>query len=127
MGCAIRVLVVDEDEDVLELTEAFLERESDAITALPEASARRAVERVDAENIDCVVSDYRMPEMDGLELYDAITANNDDLPFFLLSASAGTEIGAKADDRGVTGFIQKGAGTDHYTDLARRIEEAVGK
>jgi DNA-binding NtrC family response regulator len=125
MGGAIRVLVVDEDEDVLELTETFLERESDTITALPERSARAAATRVETDDIDCVVSDYRMPEMDGLELYDAVADYDDDLPFFLLTASAGNETATKADQVGVTGFIQKGAGTDHYADLARRIEAAV--
>lgn len=46
MGGDIRVLVVDEDEDVLELTETFLEREASTITVLPEESATAAVERV---------------------------------------------------------------------------------
>jgi DNA-binding NtrC family response regulator len=122
----IRVLVVDEDEDVLELTETFLERESEAITALPETSAKTALERVQTEDIDCVVSDYRMPGMDGLELFAAVDEYDGDLPFFLLTASAGTDTAGKAESAGVTGFIQKGAGTDHYTDLARRIESAVG-
>jgi DNA-binding NtrC family response regulator len=125
MGEPIRVLVVDEDEDVLELTETFLERESDAITALPEKSARAALERVQTEDVDCVVSDYRMPEMDGLELFEAVAEYDSDLPFFLLTASAGTDTASKAEDLGVTGFIQKGAGTEHYTDLARHVERAV--
>ncbi len=125
MGGAIQVLVVDDDDDVLELTETFLERESDAITTLPEPSAKAAIDRVGEEDIDCVVSDHRMPEMSGLELYDSIQENHSDLPFFLLTASAGPETKEEANDIGINDFIQKGAGTDHYTDLARQIETVI--
>lgn len=125
MGETIRVLVVDEDEDVLELTETFLERESDALTVLPEPSAKAALERVGDERIDCLVSDFRMPEMNGLELFDAVRTQNGELPFFLLTAATDDETLDSAREAGVTGLIQKGAGTDHYTDLANRIVAAV--
>ncbi|WP_340101793.1 response regulator [Salinibaculum salinum] len=125
MGADIRVLVVDEDEDVLELTETFLEREADALSVLTEPRASAAVDRVTDGDIDCVVSDYRMPEMDGLELFEAVRERDGDLPFFLLTAAADEKTLDRAESAGVTGFIQKGAGTDHYTDLADRIVDAV--
>ncbi len=126
MGGSIRVLVVDEDKDVLELTEMFLERESDALTVLPEPSAKTALDRVANEQIDCLVSDFRMPEMNGLELFDAVREQGGDPPFFLLTAATDDETLEKAREAGVTGLVQKGAGTDHYTDLAERIVAAVG-
>lgn len=125
MGGTIRVLVVDEDEDVLELTETFLERESEALTVLPEPSAKTALDRVGEEDVDCVVSDFRMPEMDGLELFGAVRERDVDVPFFLLTAATDDETLDSAREAGVTGLIQKGAGTDHYTDLANRIVDAV--
>lgn len=125
MGEDIRVLVVDEDQDVLELTETFLERESDALSVLTEPSANAAVDRATGDDIDCVVSDYRMPEMDGLELFEAVRSRDGDVPFFLVTAAADEETFERAEDAGVTGFIQKGVGTDHYTDLANRIVDAV--
>jgi CheY-like chemotaxis protein len=125
MGEDIRVLVVDEDEDVLELTETFLEREADALSVLTEPRANAAVDRATDDDIDCVVSDYRMPEMDGLELFETVRNRDGDLPFFLVTAAADEKTLNRAEDAGVTGFIQKGAGTDHYTDLANRIIDAV--
>ena len=124
MGGDIRVLIVDEDEDVLELTETFLERE-ERLTALPELSAKAALDRVETEDVDCVVSDYRMPEMDGLELFDAVREYDGELPFFLLTAATDNETHAAATESGVTGLIEKGVGTDHYTDLAEQIVAAV--
>ncbi len=125
MGGDIRVLVVDEDEDVLELTETFLEREADTLSVLTEPSASAAVDRATDEDFDCVVSDYRMPEMDGLELFEAVRERDGDLPFFLMTAAADEETARRAENAGVTGFVQKGAGTDHYSDLANRIINAV--
>ncbi|MEF8785221.1 MAG: response regulator [Haloarculaceae archaeon] len=125
MGEEIRVLVVDEDEDVLELTETFLEREADALSVLTEPSASAAVDRATDGDVDCVVSDYRMPEMNGLELFEAVRERDGDLPFFLVTAAADEKTLNRAESAGVTGFIQKGAGTDHYTALANRIVDAV--
>lgn len=120
-----RVLVVDEDRDVLELTETFLEREAPELAILTELSAKAAVERVTKEQIDCVVSDYRMPEMDGLELFDRVREREPDLPYFLVSAAADDETLARAENADITGFVQKAAGTDHYADLAGLIRDAI--
>jgi len=123
----IDVLVVDEDPDVLELTEAFLERESDRIAVTTEQSARAALDLVAEDSFDCVVSDFRMPEMDGLELFDRVSEANPGLPFLLFSAVTDDETAARAREVGVTAFVEKGAGTDHYTDLAERIETAADR
>lgn len=126
MGGGIAVLVVDEDRDVLELTETFLESESDRIRVTTEANAPAAVEPVTAGEFDCVVSDMRMPEMNGLELFEAVRDERPELPFFIFSAADIDGVDERAAAVGVTGFIQKGAGTDHYGELAALIEDAVG-
>lgn len=125
MGGEVRVLVVDEDRDVLDLTETFLERESDAITVRTETSPEAAADRATEPEIDCVVSDLRMPGMDGLELFEEVRADDDEVPFFLLTAATDEETVTRAEQAGVTGLVIKGAGSDHYADLAERILEAV--
>jgi DNA-binding NtrC family response regulator len=124
MGEMIDVLVVDEDEEVLDLTSTFLERKSDRIAVETEHHPPTAADRAVEEGFDCVVSDFRMPEMNGMELFETIHERTE-LPFFLFTAAAGTETGADALDAGVAGFIQKGAGTDHYDELVEGIETAV--
>ena len=125
MAETIDVLVVDEDPDVLELTGTFLERESDSISVQTEQSANAAVELIEEREFDCVVSDFRMPEMSGLELFETVDEDQPELPFFLFSAAADSKEGKKAREAGVDGFVQKGAGTDHYSDLAELIEDAA--
>lgn len=120
MGTEIAVLVVDEDADILELTETFLERESDRIAVRTEQHAPSAVDR--ASEVDCIVSDLRMPEMDGIELCSAVRDADPEMPFFLFTAA---ELQDVPDGCNPTGVVQKGTGTDHYTELVERIVDAV--
>lgn len=126
MGDQVRVLVIDEERDVLELTETFLRRETDRIAVETETSATAALDRVGTEDFDCIVSDYRMPEMDGLELLEAVREVDSEIPFFLFTAAADEATRDAALSAGVTGFVQKGAGTGHYGELAELIVDATG-
>lgn len=65
-----------------------------------------------------------MPEMNGLEQFEAVREHSD-IPFFLLTAAADDDTIAKVERADVTGLVRKGAGIDHYTDLAESIVEAV--
>lgn len=125
MAGEIHVLVVDENEDVLELTEAFLERESDTITVTTEQRVSEGINSVEVDDPDCIVSDFRMPEMDGLEFFEQVRDRKPDLPFFLVSATGDREMVRRAEEAGVTGFVRKDAGTEHYSELAERIEETA--
>jgi DNA-binding NtrC family response regulator len=125
MATDIDVLVVDEDEDMLDLTETFLERESDQITVTTEKHPPTAAERASSGEFDCVVSDLRMPEMDGIELSQHLSEQRPDLPVFLFTAADTNDIATKPGSDDLTGIVQKGTGTDHYTDLAAQIETAV--
>ncbi|MEF8978563.1 MAG: response regulator [Haloarculaceae archaeon] len=125
MGDIIRVLVVDEDEDVLDLTETFLEREHDALVVETESDPEEAAVRVENDDIDCVVSDYRMPGMDGMDLFEAVRDQDPSLPFVLFSAAVDESTATEAEDAGVTAFVEKGIGTDHYSEIAATIENQV--
>lgn len=125
MPSGIEVLVVDEDEDMVDLTETFLERESDAIDVTTAKRPPEAAERAERGEFDCIVSDLRMPEMDGIELCQRLREQRPDLPFFLFTAADFSAIEGKEGTDELTGVVQKGTGTDHYTDLANKIETAV--
>ncbi len=125
MTDTIRVLVVDEDEDVLELTQTFLERTSDRLSVETATSGREALDHLETHEVDSVVSDYRMPGMDGMELFDAVRERGLSLPFLLFSAAVEEETVTTAEEAGVTAFVQKGTGTEHYDEMAALIEDAV--
>lgn len=121
----IHVLLVDEDVEVLELTETFLEREDEGLDVSTETSAPDALERLRDESFDCVVSDYSMPNMSGVEFLRSVRERAPDLPFFFFTGRDESDIEAESDDVEITGYVQKGTGTDRYGELATEIRSAV--
>lgn len=125
MSESIRVLLVDEDESVLELTETFLQREDGAIDVTAVSSVSEALSIVEGAEFDAVVSDYKMPEMDGVSLASAVRDRQPGVPFFLFTGRSGPELETEIDDADLSGYVQKGAGTEQYAEMAERIREAL--
>ena len=122
----IRVLHVDDEPAVTDITKSFLERDGDDFVVETETDPREAIDRIqsDGPRIDCVVSDYRMPRMNGLELLEAIRGYGIELPFILFTGRGNEEIAAEAIASGVTDYLQKG-GSEVYPILSNRIENVV--
>ena len=123
----IRVLHVDDEPELADVTAMHLERIDENITVVAESSARDGLERLRATPIDCVVSDHDMAELNGLEFLKAVREEYPELPFILFTGKGNEEIASDAISAGVTEYLQKDVGIDQYTVLANRIERAVGE
>lgn len=120
----ISVLLVDDDPDLGAVTALHLERQSDTFETRVTHSAADALDALD-DGVDCIVSDYEMPEHDGLDLLRDVREYDETLPFVLFTGRGSEEIASEAISAGVTDYLQKGSGTDQYAVLANRIENAV--
>jgi PAS domain S-box-containing protein len=121
----IRVLHVDDDPDMTELTSLYLERINDQFTVHTETTVVEALETLQNTEIDCVISDYQMPNTDGLEFLEIVRERHPDLPFILFTGKGSEEIASDAIAAGVTDYMQKGGGGDQYEVLSNRVENAV--
>lgn len=120
------VLLVDDNEqwgrfmaDKLEQEEASLE----VTVALSANEAMFTLRGTDA--IDCVVTDYRMPEIDGLQLLEQVRAEWPELPFVLITGEGSEDIASKAIDAGVTDYLIKDPNADQTVQFVNKITAAV--
>ncbi|QLD84371.1 PAS domain S-box protein [Natronomonas halophila] len=122
----IRVLCVDADAGFADMTAASLERD-DHFTVLTETDVDGGLARLDEEPIDCIVSDYEMPTMDGLGFLRAVRETRPELPFILFTARGSEDVAEKAIRAGVSSYIQKEGEKSNFTVLANRIENTVSQ
>ncbi|RKD93493.1 bacterio-opsin activator domain-containing protein [Halopiger aswanensis] len=127
MTNSITVLVVDNEPGFATLAKEMLEHERESIDAVPATSADEALELLDQRAIDCIVSDYEMPAMSGLELLERVREDDPDLPFILFTGRGSEEVASEAIAAGVTQYLQKGTGDEQYTLLANQITNAVSQ
>ena len=121
-----RVLHIDDEPDFAELAAEFMRRQDEALDIETETDPAAALTRLrNGDRFDCVVSDYDMPELSGLDLLRTIREVKPDLPFILFTGKGSEEVAADAISAGVTDYLQKEGGTDQYAILVNRIRNAV--
>jgi DNA-binding NtrC family response regulator len=99
------ILVVDDDIAIGKVLVALLEQRG--LEAEHVASAEEAVRVLDARPYDVVLSDVRMPGMDGLGLLDHVRSRFPGLPMILLTAHGSVALAVDAMKRGAADFVQK--------------------
>jgi len=87
----IRVLCIDDEAAFLNLIRIFLE-DTGGFTVDTAGSAREAMKKLAAQNYDALVSDYSMPETDGLELLREVREKDDGVPFIIFSGRSREEV-----------------------------------
>lgn len=123
----VRVLHVDDSSEFVDIASTVLEREGENISVETVTSTRAALDRLTETQFDCLVSDYEMGDMDGIEFLESVRAEYPDLPFILFTGKGSEEIAADAISAGATDYIQKEGGTSQYTVLANRIDNLVAQ
>lgn len=122
---ATTVLHVDDEPAFAEMTAAHVERLTDGIGLIVESDASDALDRLSEQEIDCIVSDYQMPGMNGLTFLEQVRDTDPDLPFVLYTAHGSEAVASDALSLGATDYLQKGRGADQYELLVNRITNAV--
>jgi len=102
-----RILVVDDDENILSLERTILEQKGFAVTTA--AGGAEALKLLDAETFDLVLLDVMMPEVDGFTVCRRIKEDprTKELPVIFLTAKGGGEALAEGFESGAVMYINK--------------------
>jgi len=123
----VSILYVDDEPGLLDIGKIFLERMGDLrVDTAP--SARDAIEILNGRHYDCIVSDYQMPEMDGLAFLTYVRHTWGSTPFILFTGKGREDVVIEALNNGADFYLQKGGDPKpQFVELAHKIRLAVEK
>jgi PAS domain S-box-containing protein len=118
-----RVLVVDDDRALLAaLPETITLRMPDVVVETCDSGAT-ALELIDSTDYDAVISDIKMPGMDGIALLEEIGRRRPRTPTLLITGHGDRELAVQALRGGAYDFIQKPIDRDYFVaSLTRAVE-----
>ena len=108
IASTLKVLIVDDQNSVRQMTRITLEELG--IRTIHEAeNGKDAFQTATLQPIDLIISDFNMPEMDGLGLLRAVRGHQAlrKLPFILLTGRGDRELVVKAAQAGVNNYLVK--------------------
>ncbi|MHB8164611.1 MAG: hybrid sensor histidine kinase/response regulator [Methanoregula sp.] len=119
------VLYVDDEPALLELGKTFLEL-SGSITVETALSAKEGIEALKKNAFGCIISDYQMPEMDGLAFLKHLRKENNLIPFILFTGRGREEVIIDAVNNGVDYYLQKGGDPkSQFVELQHKVKLAI--
>jgi DNA-binding NtrC family response regulator len=80
------ILLVDDEEDILTSMRDYLEATIPGLAVRTANSGKAGLKILDSEKVDLIITDYKMPEMDGLEFLRKAAGFHPDVPRIILTA-----------------------------------------
>ncbi|PWR74785.1 PAS domain S-box protein [Methanospirillum stamsii] len=121
----ISLLYVDDEEDLLSLGKAFLERTGEFRVDILN-SALQAINSSKIPTYDAIISDFQMPEMDGIQFLKAVREKFGDVPFILFTGRGREEVVIEAINNGADFYLQKGGDPKSlFAELSHKVIQAV--
>jgi two-component system response regulator FixJ len=113
-----RIFVIEDDADVRGSTRLFLEALGYAVTEFESAEALLASN--EAGLVDCLVMDYQLPGLSGLDLLEALRANGCKAPAIFVSGN-GFRLQARSAELGVVAVLRKPLAADALSQWLEEI------
>ncbi|HMA98105.1 MAG TPA: response regulator transcription factor [Wenzhouxiangella sp.] len=117
----LRIALADDQALVRKGLKALL-RDLEGIEVTTEASdGEQLLEQIDSDHPDLVLSDIRMPGMDGIELTRRLKGRHPELPVILLTTFDEAELMLQAAEAGARGFLLKDVSPEELEDAIYRV------
>ena len=119
------ILYVDDEPMLLELAKLFLEKSGDFFVDTV-TSATEALDILAKTSYDCIISDYQMPEMDGIVFLKTFRSKGNVGPFIIFTGKGREEVVIEALNNGADFYLQKGGDPkSQFVELAHKVRQAI--
>ncbi|MBI3725290.1 response regulator [bacterium] len=116
-----RILLVEDEPNVRKMLERFL---APSYVCLGASNGKEALEVLKNErDVDLVVTDVRMPQMDGIQLLKALRRTRPNLPVIAMTAYGSEETAVEALRAGATNYLRKPFKTQEFLAIVRKCME----
>lgn len=116
------LLIIEDKESMLRmLTELFKEEGMNVFTA---RDGPEALKKIKDEKIDVILTDLKLPSMDGITILKEVKAIDSSIPVIVMTAYGSIETAVNAMKLGATDFITKPFNTDHLVMVIKRVLES---
>ena len=118
---ALRIALADDQALVRSGLRALLSAWDDLQVAIEAADGEELLQALASERVDVVLSDIRMPGLDGLQAVSALRALGDSRPVILLTTFDEMDFALRAAECGAQGFLLKDASPEDLREVIHRV------
>jgi len=121
------ILIVDDSRAVRSMVRGALLADDHRVVEAP--GAREALETLDAEQVDLVITDVNMPDIDGLTLVRTLRGRPRErfTPVLVLTTEGGEDMKQRGREAGATGWLVKPFDPDQLRHTVRRVLAAKAR
>lgn len=124
----IRILYLDDEPAILEIGKEFLEKDGEIVVDIT-TTGEEAISLISQVTYDGIVSDYLMPDIDGIEFLRRVRNTNQKIPFIFFTGKANQEVVIHAINNGADFFLLKHHGdvSSQYLELSQLIKQGAAR
>jgi PAS domain S-box-containing protein len=123
----LSLLIVDDDPEISSFIAHRIRIESPHYSIAVVGSGKDCLEYLKSNHIDCILSDYQMPGMDGMELLNSLRSQGNSVPFIFITAQGSEEVARDAFKGGANDYFTKEIGFAHFSRILNSVEQSVKK
>ncbi len=121
----LNILLVDDDADIGMFIKLKLSIEAPHFSIAFVESGPECLDYLKTHTVDCVLSDYQMPGMNGMELLLAMKGQGSDVPVIFVTGQGSEEVAREAFKNGAYDYFTKEVGFAHFARIINSVEQAV--
>ncbi len=113
-------MLIDDDESLIHFLGRFFQRKGYEVSAC--LSGTSAIEKIESESFDLILLDYKMPDLNGIDILIKIRKSQIKTPVIIMTAYGTTELAIEAMKRGAYDYLIK---PFERKELSRVVSEAL--